>query len=146
MSDMEFLEHITLFLKAMYDEQKTAVRTTYDMTEWFEIHHGVRQVGILPPQFFNIYSEVSVRKVLHGFEGSILIGRYQMTNLRYADDGVLIAGSMKELQALVHRVRTEREKTGPLLNEKKTKVMKIQILVTKEENTHIKINNDLRQL
>lgn len=80
MNDMGFLEHITLFLKAIYNEQKTAMRTTYDMTEWFEIHHGVRQVGILPPQLFNIYSEVIMRKALQGFEGSILIGRYQITN------------------------------------------------------------------
>lgn len=29
MSDIEFLEHITLFLKAMYDEQKAAVGTIY---------------------------------------------------------------------------------------------------------------------
>ena len=64
-----------------------------------------------------------MRKALEHHEGSIKVGGHNITNLRYADDVVLIAGSMDELHTLVTRVKTESEKAGLLLNAKKTKVM-----------------------
>ena len=67
-----------------------------------------------------------MRNTLENFEGSITVGGHKITNLRYADDVVLIAGSLKELQDLVDRVRLESEKVGLFLNTKKTKVMKVQ--------------------
>lgn len=48
-----------------------------------------------------------------------------VTNLWYADDVVLIAGTMEELQHLVDRVKTSSEKVGLSLNVKKTKVTKV---------------------
>ena len=66
-----------------------------------------------------------MRNALEDFEGNITIGGRPITNLRYADDTVLIAGSMTELQELVERVRTHSEAAGLFLNNKKTKVMKI---------------------
>ena len=67
-----------------------------------------------------------MRNALENFEGSISIGGHKIANLRYADDVVLIAGSLKELQDLVNRVKLESEKVGLFLNTKKTKVMKVQ--------------------
>ena len=49
-----------------------------------------------------------------------------MNNMRYADDAVLIAGSMQEIQELVNRVVSKSDKAGLLLNVDKTKVMKIE--------------------
>ncbi|XP_047481682.1 uncharacterized protein LOC125034084 [Penaeus chinensis] len=69
------------------------------------------------------------------------VSGHQITNLRYADDAVLIAGSMEELQDLVDRVRQESEKSGFLLNAKKTKGMKIRRKITEHDETNIKINN-----
>ena len=45
--------------------------------------------------------------------------------MRYADDVVLIASSMEELQNLVDRVKESSEDVGLSMNAKKTKVMKI---------------------
>ena len=73
--------HLTLLLKAMYDEQKVAVRTTNGMAEWFEIEQGIRQGCILSPHLLNIYSEMIMRKALHYFKGRISVGEYQITNL-----------------------------------------------------------------
>ena len=67
-----------------------------------------------------------MRNALENFEGSISVGGHKITNLRYADDVILIAGSLEELQDLVNRVKLESEKVGLFLNTKKTKVMKAQ--------------------
>ena len=53
---------------------------------------------VLTPHLFNIYSEVIMKNALEGVEGTVKIGRRSITNLRYADDFVLVSGSMEELQ------------------------------------------------
>ena len=126
MHKMGFPTHIILLIKALYDQQKAAVRTSYGLTEWFEIGQGVRRACIISPHLFNIYAEAIMRNALENFEGSITVGGHKITNLRYADDVVLIAGSLEELQDLVNRVKLESEKVGLFLNTKKTKVMKVQ--------------------
>ena len=88
----------------MYAHQQVTVKTTHGLTHWFEIGQGVRQGCILSPHIFNIYSERIMRKALEGFEGTIKVGGKTITNLRYADDVVLIAGSIDELQSLVNKV------------------------------------------
>ena len=142
MVDMGFSAHIIQLLMALYDQQKASVRTAYGPTEWLRIEQGVRQGYILTPHLFNIYSEMIMRKALENFEGSITVGGCKITNLRYADDIVLIAGSMEELQCLVDRVRTESEKAGLFLNAKKTKVMKIQRHAERDDASHIMISNE----
>lgn len=42
----------------------------------------------------------------------ISIGGINITNIRYADDVVLIAGSIEESQRMVDKVKGESEKTG----------------------------------
>ena len=71
-----------------------------------------------------------MRNALEDFEGSISVGGRTVTNLRYADDVVLITGSLDELQNLVNRVKSESKKAGLFLNIEKTKVMKIQSIPT----------------
>jgi len=142
MSDMGFPQHIVLLLKTMYEEQKAAVRTSYGLTEWFGIGQGGRQGCILSPHLFNIYSKTIMRNALEDFEGNISVGGRPITNLRYADDTVLIAGSMTELQELVERVRTHSKAAGLFLNAKKTKVMKSLRNPADEDNNHISINGE----
>ena len=67
-NDMKFPKHIIQLIKAMYDQQQAAVRTTYGLTDWFEVKQGVRQGCILSPHLFNIYSETIVRNALENFE------------------------------------------------------------------------------
>ena len=57
-------------------------------------------------------------------ELSNFFGR-KITNLRYADDIVLVAGSMNELKELTNKVRVVSKKSGLHPNPRKTKVMKI---------------------
>ena len=67
-----------------------------------------------------------MRNALEDYEGGITVGGQKITNLRYADDVVLITGSMEDLQTLVSKVKAESEKVGLYQNAKKTKVMKCQ--------------------
>ena len=66
-----------------------------------------------------------MRNALEDFTGGVRIGGRVITNLRYADDVVLIAGGMEELQELVNRVSKASFQFGLALNLSKTKVMKI---------------------
>ena len=78
---------------------------------------------LLEHAYFSIYSEIIMR-ALEGMPG-IKVGGYNMNNIRYADDTVLIADNEKELQEMLDTVVRESEKKGLSLNKKKTEVMVI---------------------
>ncbi|XP_047492300.1 uncharacterized protein LOC125041405 [Penaeus chinensis] len=118
--EMGFPTYIIHLNKGHYDNQKAVVRTIYGLTDSFNIGQGY----ILSPHLFNVYSEKIMRDALEGFEGTIKVGGRNVTNLRYADDIVLIAGSMLELEDLITRVKLASEQAGLMLNTQKTKVMK----------------------
>ena len=63
-------------------------------------------------------------RALEGMPG-IKVGGYNMNNIRYSDDTVLIADNEKELQEMLDTVVRESEKKGLSLNKKKTEVMVI---------------------
>ena len=51
------------------------------------------------------------------------MGGLKINNLRYADDTVLLAENEKDLQEIAEKVKVESEKSGLLMNVKKTKTM-----------------------
>ena len=53
----------------------------------------------------------------------IKIARRNISNLRYADDSILMAESEEELKSLLMKVKEESEKVGLKLNIQKTKIM-----------------------
>ena len=56
-------------------------------------------------------------------QAGIKIARWNINNLRYADDTALMAESEEELKSLLMRVKEESEKVGLKLNIQKTKIM-----------------------
>ena len=52
-----------------------------------------------------------------------LESRFQICNLRYADDTTLMAENEEELKSLLTKVKEESEKVGLKLNIQKTKIM-----------------------
>ena len=62
-----------------------------------------------------------MREALEGFKGGLQIGGRRITNLRYADDIILIATSEDDLQELVKRVHEASRKYDLLINVHKTK-------------------------
>ena len=74
--------------------------------------------------FFNVYVEY----IMHYGEqdeaqAGIKIARWNINNLRYADDTTLMAESKEELKSLLMKVKEESEKAGLKLNIQKTKIM-----------------------
>ena len=64
-----------------------------------------------------------MREALEEWERGISIGGRTVSNLRYADDTTLLAGTKEDLIELVGRVRRASEKAGLYLNVGKTKVL-----------------------
>ena len=56
-------------------------------------------------------------------KAEIKIARRNISNLRYADDTILMAESKEELKSLLMKVKEESEKIGLKLNIQKMKIM-----------------------
>ena len=56
-------------------------------------------------------------------QAGIKIARRNISNLRYADDTILMVESGEELKSLLMKVKEESEKVGLKLNIQKTKIM-----------------------
>ena len=56
-------------------------------------------------------------------QAGIKIARWNINNLRYADDTSIMAESEEELRSLLMKVKEESEKVGLKLNIQKTKIM-----------------------
>ena len=121
MLEMGYPPHLVHLMARFYKTQK--VRIAGEMSEWFNIQKGVRQGCVLSPYLFNIVSETVMRIALEGFQGGVTIGGRKINNLRYADDIVLIASSLSELQDLVNRVANAGKEYDLHINIAKTKVM-----------------------
>jgi len=105
-------------LAKLYSKQLAEVKV-----EWFRVKKGVRQGCVLSPYLFNILAEMVMRETLDGFQGGLQIGGRIITNLRFADDIILLATSEAELQELVDCIDQISHKYSLLINIDKTKVM-----------------------
>ena len=62
----------------------------------------------MSPCLFNLYAEYITRNAgLHEAQAGIKIARRNISNLRYADDTTLMAGSEEELKSLLMKVKEE---------------------------------------
>jgi len=107
----------------LYRKQLAKVKVAGTLSEWFRVKKGVGQGCVLSPYLFNILAEMVMRETLYGFQGGQQIGGCMITNLRYADDIILLATSQAELQELVDRLDRVGCKYSLLINVDKTKVM-----------------------
>ena len=79
---------------------------------------------MLPPCLFTLHADYIMQNVQpDDSQGGIKITRRNISNLRYADDITLMAGSKEELKSLLMRVKEEREKAGLQLDIQKMKII-----------------------
>ena len=69
--------------------------------EWFRTPVGVRQECLLSPTLFNIFLERIMSDALKEYDGKVIIGGRNITNLRFADDIDALAEEEQEFEALV---------------------------------------------
>ena len=99
-------------------------RTRHGTMDWFKIGKGVRQVCVLSPYSFNLYSECILQTAgLDEAQAGIRIAGRNISNLRYTDDTTLMAESEEELKNLLIKVNVKSEKVGLKLSIQKTKIM-----------------------
>ena len=84
----------------------------------------MRQVCIISPILFNLYSEFMIVEALENESGMKFNGN-NVTNLRYADDAVLVADTKKKLQKMMDKLNETCQVYGMAINVKKTKVLVI---------------------
>ena len=94
---------------------------------WFHTTVGVRQGCILSPTLFNISLERIMSDVLEENEGTVSIAGRTITNLRFADDIDVLAGSEQEFAQLVERIDQTSKAYGMEINDEKTKLMTTNI-------------------
>ena len=85
-------------IKSIYFQQKATVRYEYETSEEITIKRGVRQgCIILSSCLVNIYTEYLIREALEDGE-RINISGQNITNIRYADDTIILAESEQQPQ------------------------------------------------
>ena len=126
---MKMLERLEIYwkdlriIKNLQWNQKVAVKIDdYESKQQF-IKRGVLQSCVMSPDLFNIYSEM-IMKEIKELKG-IRLNEYNINNIKYADDTVLVADSEEKLQSLLNALNEVSERKGLKLNKSKTEVMVI---------------------
>ena len=98
-------DHLTCLLRNLYAGQEAKVRTGHGTTDWFQIRKRLCQGCILSPCL--LYAEYIMRNA--GLDEAHLNQdcRENINNLRYADDGTLMAES-EELKSLLMKVKESK--------------------------------------
>ncbi|UYV69557.1 hypothetical protein LAZ67_6003964 [Cordylochernes scorpioides] len=97
-------EHLIVLIRNLNVDNSSYVRVGDLISEEFKIGRGTRQGCILYPTLFNIYGEWIIRKATKGYGEGVLIGARLVSNLRYADDTVLLARSEQDMANLLLRI------------------------------------------
>ena len=122
MTEAGIPHHERKLIVELYWNQTARVRTTAGTTENIKIERGVRQGCILSPSLFNLYSEYLLKEALQECNG-ILLNGVNITNIRYADDTVILATNTNDLQIMINNIVQCCQEYGMEINAKKTKTM-----------------------
>jgi hypothetical protein len=106
-------ENLVEAVMRLYIGARTKVRVGNGLSEAFEVKVGLHQGSVLSPLLFIVVMDAVCGGVMEGLLYEIL----------YADDLVLMADSMEELQVKFDKWKDAIEKKGMKVNMGKTKVM-----------------------
>lgn len=112
-------------IKNLYWNQKAQIRHKGELSDEIEIQRGVRQGCVLSPLLFNIYSEEIFNKTLYDSTKGILVNGIRINNIRFADDAVVFADSLEDLQSMMNDLSMHSLEYGIEINITKTKYMVI---------------------
>lgn len=107
----------------IYKSSRAAVRIDGKLSSWFDVSIGLRQGCSLSPLLFIIFMD-KIIKTAH-LRGNINIGGNIISSLAYADDLVLMANSVIDLQRSISDLERGCIDFGMKITASKTQVMHI---------------------
>lgn len=126
----------TRTIRYVYKNATSCVKL-HKSTDKFKIGRGVRQGDTISPKLFTTSLE-SVFKKLDWNEMGININGKFLNHLRFADDIILIAADLDQLQTMMNQLHQESSKIGLKMNLSKTKVM-----TNIDDDAVIKVGDDV---
>ena len=126
----EFGGRLLRGVKSLYVGSKACVRVGNEVSEWFPVRVGLRQGCVMPPWLFNLYidgvvREVNARVLVRGL--TLVDGNdseWELNQLLFADDTVVVADSERKLYQLVTEFGRVCERRKLRVNVGKSKVMR----------------------
>ena len=91
-------ENIITIIENNYKKTNSAVLVNNKTWTIFNTSVEIRQRSLLSPTLFNIFLENIMQDKLENHCSIIAVGGYELSNLRFADDFDLMAGSYTELK------------------------------------------------
>ena len=79
----------------LYWRQHATVRWEGEVSREVDVERSVRQGCVISPILFNLYSEFMIKEAMENVKG-IKFNGINITDLRYADDAVLVADKRKK--------------------------------------------------
>lgn len=110
-------------IKAIYKMARAKIKTTYGISETFPIQKGVLQGETMSSILFNIYLEDLVEQLSNSDTIPIKAMKAIIHILLYADDIILLAYSIGELQKKINVLHAYCTRLGLRVNLNKTKYM-----------------------
>ena len=126
-------------IRNIYKKSTSSLRL-HTTSEKFNLGRGVRQGDTISPKLFTATLEGVFRELEWENFGYNIDGQ-NLTNLRFADDIILIAKTKAELQEMVQQLYNASKNVGLKMNKKKTQVMH-----NSQNETHIKIKVENEEL
>ena len=135
-------------VQSFYSESRACVKGESGVSEWFDVRVGLRQGCVMSPWLFNMYMDGVVREVnarvqergveMIGQEGNV----WEVNQLLYADDTVLIGDSKESLQRLLNEFNNVCERRKLKVNVGKSKVM-VCGKVERRERLNLRLNEEI---
>ena len=108
-------------IRSLYSKSQSCVRVLGIKSKPFTVGVGLRQGCVLSPLLFMIFMDRISRRS-RGSE-SIRYGSLEVSSLLYADDVILLASSVQDLQRALERFAAECEAAGMRISTSKSEIM-----------------------
>lgn len=108
-------------IKHIYEHATSSVRL-HEKTNKFKLERGVRQGDTISPKLFTLALENIFKKLDWSNMGININGKF-LNHLRFADDIVLIAPNMEQLEIMLTQLDAISSEIGLKMNLSKTKIM-----------------------
>ena len=136
LQELRIPNKLVRLIKMTNQNMEAGVKIENLTSNTFSISSGVRQGDPLSVTIFNLTLESVIKKL--NLRGDVSLKLRQI--VAYADNVALLAGSLKALKDIVHKLKNEATLVGLSINEDKTKYMQIKRMGIKDI-THLKIDN-----